>query len=97
MASRLAVDRSGRRVVIQTSCDEIGLRVGERFLLIGNTIDAGAPGGIGWLGHSGQAPTPTPETGPDRAPVARQCAPISGGFQRITADTPAAPETLKPL
>ena len=46
MASKVAVGKFGRRVVIQTSADEVGIRLGETFVMIGNSIECAGVGDL---------------------------------------------------
>ena len=55
-SSRLARDARGRTVVIATSVG-LGVDVGARWIVIGNSFWCARPG-VTWLGKTGRAPSP---------------------------------------
>lgn len=55
VASKAATDNLGRLIVVQTTF-ETGIPIGTRFLMVGNTFEAGGVR-IGWLGgRTGRLP-----------------------------------------
>lgn len=72
--SRLARDRFGRLVAIVTVADE-ATRVGEVFLVLGDTVEAGGVA-IGWMGSSSGRPPTAQERSTAREPYRLRAARI---------------------
>jgi hypothetical protein len=70
VASKVALDRYGRRIVIQTSCDEVGIRLGETFILIGDAIECVGVG-IYFTADRARGRKPTPRERAIRSPTGR--------------------------